>query len=268
MIKNDCVYYEFLGNKRQDILLMSDVHFDSPECDRKLFKRLLNEALERNAKIMFFGDFFDMMGGKYDPRTNKGHIRIEYQVADYFDEVIRDAAKFLEPYKNNIVFFGMGNHEYSVVKRHEFNPLRQLVRELNIDADLGNYTGYMKLFYSGSTKGNGKGYDLYWTHGSGGNAPVTKGMIGVNRKASAIDADIFVSGHIHQGWVAPHTRMKLNSMGNIEYYDQTHIQLGTFKDQGEWESSKGFNPPTKGGCWLKFTGGRIDNVRYITERAC
>lgn len=39
------------------LLLLSDLHWDNPHCDRALLKRHLDLALERNAAIMIFGDF-------------------------------------------------------------------------------------------------------------------------------------------------------------------------------------------------------------------
>ena len=41
----------------QETLLMSDIHFDSKKCDKKLLKKHLLEARERNAQIFIFGDF-------------------------------------------------------------------------------------------------------------------------------------------------------------------------------------------------------------------
>ena len=43
----------------QWILLQSDVHFDSVQCDRELFAEHLQEAKRRNAWVMIAGDLFD-----------------------------------------------------------------------------------------------------------------------------------------------------------------------------------------------------------------
>ncbi len=121
--KNDAVVIDMKGIRagwEQWFLLISDEHFDSAHCDRKLLRHHHEQAKERNAKILKFGDIFDMMGGKYDPRSHKGMVRPEYQSSRYFDLVVEDAAKFYSQYKDNIIFISDGNHETSVRKRHEF----------------------------------------------------------------------------------------------------------------------------------------------------
>lgn len=67
---------EELGGERKEAiyLLISDIHFDNPHCDRALLKRHLDKALDIGATIMIFGDLFCAMQGKYDPRGSKGRM--------------------------------------------------------------------------------------------------------------------------------------------------------------------------------------------------
>jgi len=44
------------GEKK--VLLISDIHWDNPHCDRKLLKKHLDEALEINADVLINGDLF------------------------------------------------------------------------------------------------------------------------------------------------------------------------------------------------------------------
>ena len=55
----DRVYVE-LDNTDDELwsLHISDVHWDNPKCDRTLFKRHLDQALELNAPVFIYGDFF------------------------------------------------------------------------------------------------------------------------------------------------------------------------------------------------------------------
>src|SRR5688572_11399081 len=64
-------------------LLQSDVHWDNPHCDRKLFYKHLKQAQERDAAILDNGDFFCAMQGKWDKRANKSDLRPEHQSGDY-----------------------------------------------------------------------------------------------------------------------------------------------------------------------------------------
>ena len=66
------------GDSRQMFLLLSDLHIDNPKCDRRLLLKVLNEAVERNALILIFGDLFCLMQGKGDPRRSKADIRPEH----------------------------------------------------------------------------------------------------------------------------------------------------------------------------------------------
>lgn len=45
----------------KEFLLLSDIHFDHPHCDRKTYFSLLDEAVRRGARILYNGDFFCMM---------------------------------------------------------------------------------------------------------------------------------------------------------------------------------------------------------------
>ena len=111
--------------ERQYILILSDVHYDSKSCNREMLTRHLNKAKERGAKVFLNGDFLDLMGGKYDPRnTLPGGLRPEYRGQDYFDLVIEDAVKFLEPYKDLLTVYAQGNHETNVKKRHHSGDAR------------------------------------------------------------------------------------------------------------------------------------------------
>lgn len=250
-------------------LLISDVHFDSRHCDRKLLKRHLEEAKQKNADIYIFGDLFDCMGGKYDPRSDKSDLRPEYQVKDYFDAIVRDAVKFFKPYKNNIKFASYGNHELSILKRQEIDLLNNFCERLGIKK--GEYSGFIRFAFSDDFSRKNVHVSetkiMYYNHGSGGNSPVTRGVIKTNRRQNYINADIFVSGHIHNEWIVPLPVVSVNQKGIITKKEQTHISLGTYKDDsftGGWADTKEFPPPNMGGCWIKF---EFDTNRGIVKES-
>jgi len=62
------------NEKECKLLLISDLHWDNPKCERKLLKKHLDEAKEKGAKVVINGDFFCLMQGKGDPRRNKDDI--------------------------------------------------------------------------------------------------------------------------------------------------------------------------------------------------
>ena len=193
-LTHDCILTFDSTIRSYDFLLIADVHFDSVSCDRELLKKHLDEVVERNAKVLIFGDFFDVMGGKFDKRSSKGDLRPEYNTSNYIDNVVDDAIDFLTPYKEYIMFISPGNHELSILKYHETDVIKRLAKAL--DAEVGTYGGWLRIRYSFKDAGNRGSYKIAYNHGYGGGGPVTKDVIQTNRKAVYLpDADIVISGH-------------------------------------------------------------------------
>src|SRR5688572_23682139 len=79
----------------QRYLLISDVHFDSPHCDRKLLTKHLEQAKAVGAGVLCIGDWFDAMGGKNDKRAHKSGVRAEDSRDNYFDSLVDSSADYL-----------------------------------------------------------------------------------------------------------------------------------------------------------------------------
>lgn len=248
-------------------LLMSDEHYDSKHCDRRLLKEHHEQAVERNAGIFKFGDVFDCMGGKWDKRTSKGDLRPEYNTSKYFDTIVDDAADFYGKYADNILLITDGNHETSIQARHEINLLDRLAEKINVKR--GKYSGFIKFQFESEAKGQRQSFTMYYNHGSGGNSPVTRGAIKTNRRQHDIEADFYVSGHIHTSMELPRPRVRLNEQCNAVLYEPEHILLGTYKNDfltGGWADHKEFSAPNLGGYWLRFYF-KNERIRYEFIRA-
>lgn len=238
----------------QWFLLQSDVHWDNPHCDRRLFHKHLKQAKERNARIMIFGDFFCAMQGKGDKRGTKDDIRPEHKEGNYLDSLVDTATGDLSEFAALLEFIGLGNHEMSIENHHETNLIDRLCKRLGIKA--GGYAGFVRFLFSraGSDKVS---HSLFWHHGAGGGGDVTKGVIDTNRKAVWLpDATFVVRGHVHNEWVVSMPRLRLSQGGKIYLDEQLHIQLPTYKQ--EFALNKGFHiergrpPKPLGGAWLRF----------------
>ncbi len=127
--------------KSINLLLMSDLHWDNPKCDRELLKNHLDEAVKRDCKIILNGDTFCIMQGKYDPRRSKKDIRPEHNKANYIDAVIHDAVDWFAPYKDHILLVGYGNHETAILKALETDPVQRFVDLLNTTHGANLYAG-------------------------------------------------------------------------------------------------------------------------------
>lgn len=244
-------------------LLSSDHHWDNPDCDRAMIKRHLEWCKKEGALAFFFGDFFCAMQGKYDKRSDKSKIRPEHQTARYLDSLVDTAADWLMPYREQIGVIGLGNHETAILKNHETHLIERLVERLNAGQPehrvyAGGYGGYIKFEFS--HKGNGSRFSklLKYHHGHGGGGPVTKGVIQSQRNAAFIaDADIVVSGHVHEQYLIAHTKESLSHSGKVTVSNQWHVRTPTYKDEykdgyGGWHIETGKMPKPLGAWKLIF----------------
>lgn len=251
---------EAIRNKswEQWVFLGSDEHLDNPHCQRHLYSRHLNQAVEREAPVFSFGDFFCAMQGKKDPRGQKEDIRPENNNNDYYGSLVRTNFDFIKPYIKNYALFGVGNHESKIIKHSEIDLTAALVdrmQDAGSSAIRGGYRGWVRFLLKGGNQR--QSFTMYYTHGSGGSAPVTKGVIRTNRRASFIDADIVVGGHIHEAWCMELCKAGITDRGNEIIKDQIHLCLPTYKEEflnvGEgFHAEKEGSPKPLGGWWLRF----------------
>ena len=117
--------------KPKKVLLLSDIHWDNPKCQRDLLKRHLDQAKEIGADVLLNGDTFCCMMGKYDPRRTKDGIRPEHNKNNYLDVVINDAIEWFSPYAHLIKVVGYGNHETAILKNLESDLIERFVFGLN-----------------------------------------------------------------------------------------------------------------------------------------
>jgi len=233
----------------QPIYLISDVHFDSITCDREALKNHLDKAVSENALIVLGGDWFDAMQGKFDPRRNLDELRPEYRREDYFDVVVEDSAKFLQPYAKNVIAITQGNHELAVRRNSNTDLVDRLVFHLRLcgsPAVTGAWKGWIRIRtlcngHSGNVK-------LFYAHGtSGTNAPVTRGVIATNRQAVyEPDADIIWNGHTHTAYIVPIVRERLSMKGqvyrDIGWFVRTPGYKRDWERDNSYAAQGGFGP--------------------------
>lgn len=258
-------------------LLTADRHLDNPHSNRAMQKRHLDQAVERGAFVVDLGDLFCAMQGRNDRRSSKSALGKEHAVDDYYDELVRGAVTFFDPYKEHIAVLGTGNHETSVLRHGETNLSRRLVERLQDRGSpvvLGGYRGWIRLMFEGASGGMRKTFNIAYSHGSGGSAPVTRGVIRTNRRSVVFpDADTFLSGHIHERWAVEVPRIRLSDMGKELKDEQVHLSIPTYKDeivdQGNgWAVEGEHSPKPLGAWWLRFFWDRGENrVRFEYTRA-
>lgn len=271
-VNNACINVKFdniSAGWEQWIMLSSDRHFDSIKCDRALMKKHLDLAKERNAYIIDCGDFFDAMQGRYDPRRSYAEMRPEYAKDVYLDAIVEDAAKFMTPYADRFIMIGRGNHDQSIVKNNSVDIVSNLVYHLNREngtqIKIGGYGGWVRFLFSWGKKNS---INLKYFHGSGGDAPVTRGVLNTARQQLFLpDADIIVNGHNHNTYHVPISRERLSN-GGVVYQDMVHhVRTPSYAiDYGDgtqsWHVERGGPPKPRGCVWLKFIydSGRVQKI--------
>lgn len=225
----------------------SDSHLWNINSNMDQFKEELEEALERDARILMLGDMIDAIFPGTDKRHNPSILVKELQGRDDAPiKAIQMTIDFMEPFAENIDLITLGNHELAVWKYHGINMSNMLVMGLNQRLKdkkskhrvlYGGYTCYMGYKFARKGKKRhgappGPVLDILCHHGGGGSAPVSKGMIDVNRKETTWDYDIFLFGHKHNSFGVRDVRVspiyRQDQQGYIKTLDNRSIQLGTF----------------------------------------
>lgn len=261
------------ANKKRRILHMADCHWDSTKCRRDLLADHLEKAKELGSPVCIYGDFFDVMGGKYDPRASKSELREELLVGNYLDEVVRQAAEWLKPWADNLALISLGNHETSITKRHETNLLDRLVYALrsanpNCQVQLGKYWGFLNMNFRWYDKGQySTSRILHFSHGYGGGGPVSRGLIDHSRTRSQYFAHYYLSGHIHWKNVDQNIIAEVTRLGNIQQTQQHFIRCGPYKDEYDgWHAEQGRSFRPLGGWFTEHEINRESGqIKYISR---
>ena len=264
-------------------LLLSDIHFDHPKCQRELLRQHIEECIARDGYILINGDFFCVMQGKYDKRHNKADVRPENMKANYFDSIVDDAVEFFEPYAERILFVGLGNHETAILKRVETDLLQKFVDLIYYKTKhrivKGEYHGwiYIKAMYGneknikyGRRSVSTLSYLIYHNHGTGGEAPVTGGSIEDNRKSTQVEGqDAIWMGHNHNKYtrqVAVHYLDKNPQSFRPKMRIIEMIRTGSYKQE---YTGSGFHIETNksakplGGIFLTLTAVKSGDRKFL-----
>ena len=262
--------------KSQQLLLLSDLHWDNPQCNRALLTRHLKQAQEKGAKVLINGDFFCMMQGKYDPRRSKKDILPEHNKANYIDAVIEDAVDWFKPYAKDILLIGYGNHETAIVKNLETDPLQRFADLLNMtcgtSVQVGGYGGVVDFKITDGS--NRTHVAMKYYHGTGGGGAVTKGVIQDQRMIAMMEGyDVIWMGHVHEMY--HHVNMVEaydSNQKKIKLKEVHQVRTGAYKEEygdgyGGYHIEKGRPPKPMGGYWMEIGLERFrENGVRIVEK--
>lgn len=238
------------------ILFLGDLHWDHPRCDRTALRRILDEAVEREALIVLLGDTFCAMQVTGDRRGHKSAVRPEHQRDDYLTALVETAIEWFTPYKERLWIVLHGNHETAVMKHHEVDLVKHFVRGLDASGESIATPGYSTYALVRLRRQNQRETVPLWlAHGHGGGGPVTKGVIQAHRRAVTYpDARVVVSGHIHTSYFVAHEQHRVRQSGRVYQVAQEHYVVSSFKNEfgkgeGGWHVERGGGPSLPAGWW-------------------
>lgn len=265
-----------INETSRKVLLISDIHWDNPKCDRKLLKKHLDQAKEINADILLNGDTFCLMQGAYDPRKSKSDILPEHNKNNYLDAVILDAIEYFAPYAHLIKVIGYGNHETSILKRHETDVIERFVFGLNAkcgtEIQVGGYGGWIVYRFCAKGRLTTTTFKIKYMHGFGGGGPVTKGTIQFNRMSTYVEnADMIWMGHVHEDHELSYTVERLNGSNRVNLHNVLMVRTATYKEEynegkGGWHVERGASPKPIGGRWLELHCERVRDSEVDTTK--
>lgn len=249
-------------NETVSILLQFDEHWDNPHSDQELIKQHMQEAVDNGWPIIKGGDSLCLMQGRYDPRRARTDIRPEHDHPDYIDRIVASYSDFCSFAAPNIAFMGKGNHELAILRHLETDVIERVgerLRAAGSPVRIGNIGGWI-IVQLWATKTTRVAVPIYYTHGTGGGGPVTKGVIGTNRRGVVYgDAQVIITGHIHEEWSVTLCRDRLCVQSGRTFQDeQLHVNSPTYKQEydpqgGSWHSQQGRPPKPIGATWLDLT---------------
>lgn len=258
------------NSKNFNFLFCSDIHIDNPKCKKERFIDDLKRIQDKEGGFIIFGDFFCLMQGRNDRRGQKSAIG-DFAKEDYFDAVIQYGKDVLMPFKENLICITDGNHETSVVKNMEINPLKMLIRDLGLNPEVSHlpYLGYIDFVFTHESGGNIKKQKIFYDHG-GYHGEVSKGSLSIQRYAAmSVDADIICSGDTHHRWINTHHQYKVDSNGGMQIKEQLHLKCGTYKEEfgkgGGWAVEKIKFPKGIGGLFLELEVNDVVKRRVTLE---
>ena len=181
-----------------EIVWISDLHFDSKYSVWDKVKKYLID--NPKTYIVIGGDSIDVMQFVNDKRGSKSDVLPKYNETDYANRVINTVKKeIVEPFKDRIISWNRGNHDNSIIKHHNIDLLSLIC---GVDVPISDYTGYILI--TGGKEPNRRTQLIHFSHSPYSGGTRSKGSLGIDiSKAEAPSADIWITEHIHNGFIHP-----------------------------------------------------------------
>jgi len=269
--------YDYSERKEFNFLFVSDPHFEDIVHDSALWESDMARGEKEGAEVFIGGDLFSAITYK-DPRYVPGMTKAEREEVSVAEtnRLIDLGIQKLTPIGARLKQLNTGNHESMFQKYHGSDLIAFLLRYLNLERRSppyiihGGYEGFIRLKFERG-KGASRNLVIYYNHGQGGSAEVTRGAIDLDRRVN-IRADFVWLSHKHtkiihdlaaeigvsvKGYLYEKTKVGFitgSYLGNISKYN---IKKNNYRVSFSEEKFR--RPLSKGGVLLRvnLTGGNI-----------
>jgi hypothetical protein len=217
---------------------LGDVHWASPECDRELVKKAINEIYQDPTSYwVSTGDLFDVnvRSGKH---LNLGAMTVR-------DE-LEAMAEVLKPIANRCLGIVKSNHHHRVEKETSLCLDELLILQMGGSSDLAlGYTGVLRLIPAGGFKTS---WIICMHHGTGGGKLRGSKAVGLERLEHLVHGcDIYLEGHTHSmQYFINHNHVLDRHNNKLREQSVTFVTTGHFLQYGGYAEREKLRPAPVG----------------------
>lgn len=233
------------------LLPISDIHLGNVLCDEVAAKEHLKKYHLPNSFYYLCGDINDSVivkDKRYDKAMDASGARnaiLNYQ-ADKTEEL-------LTPYKDQILAYGIGNHEFEIIAAASYDMGKEMSRRLNVP-----YCGYSYMLTLYFRRLRTNTIKIYVNHGWGGGSKTAGGSLTkYTNHAQSVIADVCCYGHDHK--LQSSFITLIGSAGSRQIAPKKHVVLcGAYQktyssdETSPWAERKGFPAITVGSPVIKI----------------
>lgn len=227
---------DYSQKKIHRICLMGDQHLESRDANVRRCTAHLDKCQELGIPVFFGGDLADLILPGDIKRFSSGkHGEL---VNAIIDQTVDKISSILMPYADIIEYMSPGNHEQSALKYHYTDLTKRIREKLQARRNpqlppihQGGYRGFIVIRFLHGTHRAVKNFVIFRHHGRGGGAPVTKGMIDLQRLRATFSADLYWLAHKHTSIDDDSMQeVSVNRAGKISVRRQAATLTGTYME--------------------------------------
>ena len=175
--------YRLKGNQKLYIVPISDLHIGSEQFNRDYFEYALDklDEIQGDKRIYLLGDLVE--------HASKTVGNSAFKTTMSLNDQIHLAVEYLEPFKKDLIYSCMGNHEVRSSKDIDLD-----VNEIIADKLGCNYGNQCLDTFTV----NGNPFTVYGKHGKGSSSMAHLQQGKAIRETATIEANLYMEGHSHR----------------------------------------------------------------------